>query len=99
MQDEIRQWFLSHYRQTGKFPDYPSHLEGGSAKVFKEPPPIVIDEAEQKARERAEAEALRAAANKRKGDDSGECRVCRMKVFVCLLFVCICVVCLFVCLL
>ncbi|KNC46177.1 IQ and AAA domain-containing protein 1 [Thecamonas trahens ATCC 50062] len=38
MEGQIRRWFLSHLRQTGKWPDYPSEAAGGSAKIFLEPP-------------------------------------------------------------
>ena len=38
MEDQIRRWFLSHLRQTGKWPEYPSEAAGGSAKIFLEPP-------------------------------------------------------------
>ena len=33
IQDEVRQWFISHKEQTGKFPIYPTVSEGGSAKI------------------------------------------------------------------
>ncbi|KAL5266277.1 hypothetical protein ACHWQZ_G003637 [Mnemiopsis leidyi] len=35
MQDQIRQWFIETRDATGKFPDYPSDDEGGSAAIFK----------------------------------------------------------------
>lgn len=35
MQDQIRQWFIETRDASGKFPDYPSDDEGGSALIFK----------------------------------------------------------------
>ena len=35
MQDQIRQWFIETRDATGKFPEFPSLDEGGSAAIFK----------------------------------------------------------------
>ena len=51
----IRQWFIECRDQSGKFPDYPSEEDGGSAKLFTEKTPEEL-EAELKAKE-AEKEA------------------------------------------
>ena len=34
MKDEIREWFNKEKEEQGKFPDYPSDEEGGSALIF-----------------------------------------------------------------
>lgn len=51
----IRQWFIECRDNSGKFPDYPSVEDGGSAKLFTEKTPEEL-EAELKAKE-AEKEA------------------------------------------
>ena len=51
----IRQWFIECRDNSGKFPDYPSAEDGGSAKLFTEKTPEEL-EAELKAKE-AEKEA------------------------------------------
>ena len=51
----IRQWFIECRDQSGKFPDYPSEEDGGSAKLFTEKTPEEL-EAELKSKE-AEKEA------------------------------------------
>merc|ERR1712157_356042 len=50
MQDQIRQWFIECRDATGKFPDYPTEEEGGSAAIFKEKDPAEV-EAELKAKD------------------------------------------------
>ena len=35
MQDQVRQWFIETRDATGKFPEFPSTEEGGSAAIFK----------------------------------------------------------------
>ena len=55
LQEMIRQWFIECRDQSGKFPDYPSEEDGGSAKLFTEKTPEEL-EAELKAKE-AEKEA------------------------------------------
>ena len=35
----IRQWFVECRDNSGKFPDYPTEEEGGSAKLFTEKTP------------------------------------------------------------
>uniref|UniRef100_H3AKF9 Zgc:153738 n=1 Tax=Latimeria chalumnae TaxID=7897 RepID=H3AKF9_LATCH len=39
MKDQIRQWFLECHDVTGRFPDYPSEEDGGSALIFAEKTP------------------------------------------------------------
>eukprot|EP01116_Phalansterium_solitarium_P018485 TRINITY_DN4902_c0_g1_i1.p1 TRINITY_DN4902_c0_g1~~TRINITY_DN4902_c0_g1_i1.p1 ORF type:complete len:633 (+),score=286.29 TRINITY_DN4902_c0_g1_i1:138-2036(+) len=55
LQDEIRQWFMMHKEQTGKFPSYPTDEEGGSSKIFAPKP------------KPTEAELAEAAAKAKKG--------------------------------
>ena len=52
LQDMIRQWFIECRDNSGKFPDYPSEEEGGSAKLFTEKTPEEL-EAELAAKEEA----------------------------------------------
>merc|ERR1712080_297350 len=44
MQDQIRQWFIESRDATGKFPEYPTEEEGGSALIFKEKDPLELEE-------------------------------------------------------
>ncbi|XP_062854166.1 dynein regulatory complex protein 11 [Trichomycterus rosablanca] len=39
LQDQIRQWFLECRDATGKFPDFPSQEDGGSASLFAQKTP------------------------------------------------------------
>uniref|UniRef100_A0A668AT82 IQ motif containing with AAA domain 1 n=1 Tax=Myripristis murdjan TaxID=586833 RepID=A0A668AT82_9TELE len=39
LQEQIRQWFLECRDATGKFPDFPSTEDGGSASIFAEKTP------------------------------------------------------------
>ncbi|KAG9277922.1 IQ and AAA domain-containing protein 1 [Astyanax mexicanus] len=39
LQDQIRQWFLECRDATGKFPDFPSAEDGGSASIFSQKSP------------------------------------------------------------
>ncbi|KAB5584412.1 hypothetical protein PHYPO_G00107250 [Pangasianodon hypophthalmus] len=39
LQDQIRQWFLECRDATGKFPDFPSSEDGGSASIFAQKTP------------------------------------------------------------
>ncbi|XP_036425688.1 dynein regulatory complex protein 11 [Colossoma macropomum] len=39
MQEQIRQWFLECRDATGKFPDFPSAEDGGSASIFAQKTP------------------------------------------------------------
>ncbi|XP_058257869.1 dynein regulatory complex protein 11 isoform X2 [Hemibagrus wyckioides] len=39
LQDQIRQWFLECRDATGKFPDFPSSDDGGSASIFAQKTP------------------------------------------------------------
>ena len=49
--DLLNPWYAIFYQRdaTGKFPDYPSEEEGGSAAIFKEKDPAEV-EAELKAK-------------------------------------------------
>merc|ERR1712106_990595 len=67
LQEMIRQWFIECRDNSGKFPDYPSEEDGGSAKLFTEKTPEEL-EAELKAKE-AEKEAK---GKKGKGKDKKE---------------------------
>jgi len=66
LQDMIRQWFIECRDNSGKFPDYPSEEEGGSAKLFTEKTPEEL-EAELAAKE--EAKDKKGKKGKGKGKD------------------------------
>jgi len=55
LQDQIRQWFIECRDNSGKFPDYPSVEDGGSAKLFvkKTPSEIEAEIAEKEAKKEA----------------------------------------------
>jgi len=44
MQDQIRQWFIECRDATGKFPEYPTEDEGGSAAIFTQKDPAQVEE-------------------------------------------------------
>merc|ERR1739848_621570 len=50
MQDQVRQWFIESRDATGKFPEFPTEDEGGSAAIFRVKDPAEL-EAEAKAKE------------------------------------------------
>ena len=59
LQDMIRQWFIECRDNSGKFPDYPSEEDGGSAKLFTEKTPEELEA------ELAEKEAAKEAKGKK----------------------------------
>ncbi|XP_042581585.1 dynein regulatory complex protein 11-like isoform X3 [Cyprinus carpio] len=62
LQEQIRQWFLECRDATGKFPDFPSPEDGGSASIFAQKTP------EQVAAEFAAKEEEREKKKKSKGE-------------------------------
>ncbi|XP_056607579.1 dynein regulatory complex protein 11 isoform X1 [Triplophysa dalaica] len=62
LQEQIRQWFIECRDATGKFPDFPSAEDGGSASIFAQKTP------EQVAAELAAKEAEREKKKKSKGE-------------------------------
>ena len=68
LQEQIRQWFIECRDNSGKFPDYPSEEDGGSAKLFVKKTPEEIEA------ELAEKEAAKDAKGKKgkKGKDKKE---------------------------
>merc|ERR1712048_987502 len=43
MQDQIRQWFIESRDATGKFPEFPTEDEGGSAQIFRVKDPAELE--------------------------------------------------------
>merc|ERR1712147_438426 len=43
MQDQIRQWFIESRDATGKFPEFPTEDEGGSAQIFRFKDPAELE--------------------------------------------------------
>ncbi|KAL1273093.1 hypothetical protein QQF64_028955 [Cirrhinus molitorella] len=62
LQEQIRQWFIECRDATGKFPDFPSPEDGGSASIFAQKTP------EQVAAEFAAKEEEREKKKKSKGE-------------------------------
>merc|ERR1712176_941299 len=76
MQDQIRQWFIECRDATGKFPDYPTEEEGGSAAIFKEKDPAEV-EAELKAKDdedggKGKTEEKKSSGKKKGKKDKGK---------------------------
>merc|ERR1712147_454673 len=68
MRDQIRQWFIESRDATGKFPEYPTEEEGGSALIFREKDPAELEE-ELK---RKEEEKAKGSAKGKKGKKGKE---------------------------
>eukprot|EP00112_Aurelia_sp_Birch-Aquarium-sp1_P000787 Seg1077.3 transcript_id=Seg1077.3/GoldUCD/mRNA.D3Y31 product="Dynein regulatory complex protein 11" protein_id=Seg1077.3/GoldUCD/D3Y31 len=65
MQDQIRQWFIECRDATGKFPEYPTVDEGGSAGIFTDKTPAQLEE---EARLKEEAKGKKKKGGKGKKD-------------------------------
>jgi len=67
MQDQVRQWFIESRDASGKFPEYPSEEEGGSALIFKPKDPAELEEeAKQKEEEKAKGKGKDKGKDKKK---------------------------------
>ncbi|XP_055069214.2 dynein regulatory complex protein 11 isoform X1 [Misgurnus anguillicaudatus] len=72
LQEQIRQWFIECRDATGKFPDFPSAEDGGSASIFaQKTPEQVAAELAAKEEEREKKKKLKAEKDK-KGNDRKE---------------------------
>jgi len=68
MQDQIRQWFIESRDATGKFPEYPTEEEGGSALIFREKDPAELEE-ELRKKEEEKAKGSAKGKKGKKGKD------------------------------
>ncbi|KAG9339521.1 hypothetical protein JZ751_023663, partial [Albula glossodonta] len=65
LQEQIRQWFIECRDATGKFPDFPSTDEGGSAAIFAQKTPEQVA-AELAAREEEREKRMKSKGKKEK---------------------------------
>uniref|UniRef100_A0A671KY90 IQ motif containing with AAA domain 1 n=1 Tax=Sinocyclocheilus anshuiensis TaxID=1608454 RepID=A0A671KY90_9TELE len=73
LQEQIRQWFIECRDATGKFPDFPSPEDGGSASIFAQKTP------EQVAAEFAAKEEEREKKKKMKREKDKKVNDCKKK--------------------
>ncbi|XP_060774393.1 dynein regulatory complex protein 11 [Neoarius graeffei] len=82
LQDQIRQWFLECRDATGKFPDFPSTEDGGSASIFAQKTPEEVaaeliakqQEKEKKSKEKKGKNAIKEKKKYKKGKTKGKGR-------------------------
>ncbi|XP_029930624.1 dynein regulatory complex protein 11 isoform X2 [Myripristis murdjan] len=73
LQEQIRQWFLECRDATGKFPDFPSTEDGGSASIFAEKTPEqVAAELAAKEEEKEKRRKSKGKKDKKGGKDGKE---------------------------
>ncbi|XP_073809094.1 dynein regulatory complex protein 11 isoform X1 [Danio rerio] len=69
LQEQIRQWFLECRDASGKFPDFPSPEDGGSASIFaQKTPEQVAAEFAAKEEEREKKKKLKSEKDKKAND-------------------------------
>ncbi|KAI1899773.1 hypothetical protein AGOR_G00065200 [Albula goreensis] len=68
LQEQIRQWFIECRDATGKFPDFPSADEGGSAAIFAQKTPEQVA-AELAAREEEREKRMKSKGKKEKKNE------------------------------
>uniref|UniRef100_W5UA69 IQ and AAA domain-containing protein 1 n=1 Tax=Ictalurus punctatus TaxID=7998 RepID=W5UA69_ICTPU len=80
LQDQIRQWFLECRDATGKFPDFPSSEDGGSASIFAQKTPEQVaaelatkqQEKEKKSKGKKGPNAVKDKKKDKKGKSKGK---------------------------
>ncbi|XP_030045729.1 dynein regulatory complex protein 11 [Microcaecilia unicolor] len=75
MKDQIRQWFIECHDNSGRFPDYPEEIDGGSQLIFAEKSPQQVKEEMQKMEEEKQAKKEKKKEKKEakaKGKQKGE---------------------------
>ncbi|KAK3575190.1 hypothetical protein QTP86_020914 [Hemibagrus guttatus] len=78
LQDQIRQWFLECRDATGKFPDFPSSDDGGSASIFAQKTPeevaaeLAAKQQEKEKKKNSKGKKAKNAAKDQKKDKKGK---------------------------
>ncbi|XP_063067929.1 dynein regulatory complex protein 11 [Engraulis encrasicolus] len=73
LQEQIRQWFIECRDATGKFPDYPSVEDGGSALIFaQKTPDQVAAELAAKEEEKEKKKKAKGKKDKKSGNEKKE---------------------------
>ncbi|XP_060724553.1 dynein regulatory complex protein 11 isoform X1 [Tachysurus vachellii] len=78
LQDQIRQWFLECRDATGKFPDFPSSEDGGSASIFEQKTPeevaaeLAAKQQEKEKKKKSKGRKDKNAAKDKKKDKKGK---------------------------
>uniref|UniRef100_A0AAY4E4H4 ATPase AAA-type core domain-containing protein n=1 Tax=Denticeps clupeoides TaxID=299321 RepID=A0AAY4E4H4_9TELE len=67
LQEQIRQWFLECRHATGKFPDFPSAEDGGSAAIFAQKTPEQVRDSPVDEIMRQELKNLKLVVDREKG--------------------------------
>ncbi|XP_035249034.1 dynein regulatory complex protein 11 [Anguilla anguilla] len=78
LQEQIRQWFIECRDATGKFPDFPSIDEGGSAAIFAQKTPeqvaaeLAAKEEEKEKRKKSKGKKGKSSGKEKKKDRKGK---------------------------
>nr|XP_033788643.1 IQ and AAA domain-containing protein 1-like [Geotrypetes seraphini] len=72
MKDQIRQWFIECHDYTGRFPDFPDEIDGGSQLIFAEKTPQQVKEEMKRKEAEKQAKKDKKAKEKKEGKAKGK---------------------------